>query len=277
MNADFPISNVVVRYTRKNIETLNMPKLTYPGFQVNENEFFMEVDMVAQYLVKNGKEVFIYPLAQADSASVSLFLAGSVFGAFLHQQCLLSLHASSFSYNGKGVVICGRSGVGKSSVVAAFCQCGGVFINDDINPLQISDDKTTIIPIKTRLKLWDDTLDKLKIQNIHLERIRPSIEKFYLSGNGPVVKEQKLDHLFILDIHDKNEYGITELTGLKKYNAIRNQIYRKIYLKGMRETEKIYFKQLLNLSRQITVKRITRPRICDINDTMEFIRKEINK
>jgi GTPase SAR1 family protein len=235
----------------------------------------MEVNQVARYLVKCGKEVFIHPLEKADAASVHLFLAGSVFGALLHQQCLLPLHGSSFSYNGKGVVICGRSGVGKSSVVAALCQNGGTFINDDITPLQISDNQTTIIPIKTRLKLWDDSLEKLKIQNTNLERIRPMMEKFYLPADNSSVKEQRLNQLFILNTHEKDEYFISELTGLEKYNAIQNHIYRKIYLKGMPETNKIYFNQLLKLSKQITCKRVIRPRICNINDTMEFIRKVI--
>jgi hypothetical protein len=276
MSTDFPISNIKIKYTQK-ISELKFPLLIYPGFQVNETMFFMEVNQVARYLVRNGKEVFIYPLEQADAASIHLFLAGSVFGALLHQQCLLPLHGSSFNYNGKGIVICGRSGVGKSSVVAAFCQNGGTFINDDITPLQISDDRTTIVPIKTRLKLWDDTLDKLKIQNNHFERIRPSMDKFYLPTTDSLTKEQILNQLIILNTYNKDEFCVSELTGLEKYNSIQNQIYRKIYLKGMRETEKVYFKQLLKLSMHITVKRVTRPRICNINDTMEFIRKEICK
>ena len=274
MDTYFPISNVTIKYTQ-DISKLNAPQLIYPNFQVNGNEFFMEVNRVAQYLVRNGEEIFIHPKDQADPASVHLFLASSIFGALLHQKCMLPIHGSSFSYNGKGITIGGKSGVGKSAVVAAFCQNGGTFINDDITPLKILNNQTTIIPIKTRLKLWTDTLDKLKIQNDHLERIRPMMDKFYLPANDLFAKEQRLDHLFILNIHNKKEFCVSKLAGLEKYNALRNQIYRKVYLKGMPETSKDYFKQLLRLSMHITVKRITRPQICNIMETMEFIRKEI--
>lgn len=274
MNTDFPISDVSIKYT-KNIVKLSAPHVTYPGFQVNENEFLLEVDNVARYLVRNGNEIFIQPHKLADPASIHLFLTGSVFGALLHQKNLLALHGSSFSYNGNGVIICGTSGVGKSSVVAAFCQEGGVFINDDITPLKISDNQITILPIKTRLKLWDDTLEKLKIRNDNFDRIRPTIEKYYMPSNGLFNKEQNLDHLIILDTHNKNEFLVRKLTGLEKYHAIRNQIYRIAYLNGMKKTELIYFNQLVKLSKQTPVNIVIRPQKCGITDTMEFIKREI--
>lgn len=237
----------------------------------------MEVPQVASYLARNGNEVLICSREHSDPSSVRLFLAGSVFGALLHQQCILPLHGSSFSYHGKGIVICGISGTGKSSVVAAFCQQEGRFINDDITPLKIGDDRTTIMAIQTRLKLWDDTLTKLNLDSNQLERIRPSIEKFYLPGKESHADDQNLDQIIILSTHNKDDYCIKELGGLDKYNAIRSQIYRKIYLKGMPETAKIYFKQMLKLSTQISVKVVTRPHICSINDTMEFVKKEIER
>ena len=277
MSLDFPVSDVAIHYTNNRIAKLHSPKMDYPGFQVSETEFFLEIPQVASYLARNGNEVLICPGEHADPASVRLFLAGSVFGALLHQQCILPLHGSSFRFHGKGIVICGISGSGKSSVVAAFCQQEGQFINDDITPIKVGDDRTTIMAIQTRLKLWDDTLTKLKLSNDDLERIRPSMEKFYLPGKEAPVDDQNLDQILILSTHNKDEYCIKELGGLDKYNAIRSQIYRKIYLKGMPETAKIYFKQMLKLSTQISIKVVTRPQICSINDTMEFIKKEIER
>ena len=273
---DFPVSNVAISYKHP-VPKLDNPVLDYPAFQVKENEFFMEVDRIARYLVRNGDEIFIDQHDEADIASVYLFLAGSAFGVLLHQRCMLPLHGSSFVYNGKGVVICGASGAGKSSVVAAFCQNGGIFINDDITPLNIADCGTTIVPINTRIKLWDDTLEKLNLTSTNLEKIRPTIEKFYLPVKDSCIEEKGFDQLYILATHNKEEFIGKELSGVEKYNAIRHQIYRKMYLKGMPLTEKSYFGQLLKLSAQITVKQILRPKICDINDTMAFIRKEIGE
>lgn len=276
MVIDFPVQNVAISYKHP-IPKLDNPVLDYPTFQVKGNEFFMEINRIARYLVLNGKEIFIDPHDQADHASVNLFLTGSAFGALLHQRSMLPLHGSSFIYNGKGVVICGASGAGKSSVVASFCQKGGIFINDDITPLNVTDNKTTIVPIFTRIKLWDDTLEKLKLTSSNLEKIRPTIEKFYLPVNESCIEEKQFDQLYILGTHNNEEFIVKELNGIEKYNAIRHQIYRKMYLKGMPDTEKSYFRQLLKLSAQITVKLIIRPKICDISDTMLFIGKEIGE
>ncbi len=275
MDFDFPIPNVRIIYTKNDILKLISPKIDYPGFQVNENEFYMNVKQVARYLVKNGEEIFIQPEERSDNDSIRLFLIGSVFGALLHQQHILPLHGSSFAYHGKGIVICGKSGIGKSSVVASFCKEAGKFICDDITPLDISENGITIVPIKTRLKLWDDAIEKLELGNSKLERIRPMMGKFYFGDKEPYGERKTLDQIYILDKHNKPEYSVCELKGLDKYNAVRNHIYRKIYLKGMPETEKVYFSKLLKLVSHITVKLIIRPQICNITDTMEFIRKEI--
>ncbi|MEI6137632.1 MAG: hypothetical protein WCP85_00120 [Mariniphaga sp.] len=276
MVIDFPVPNVSIYYNQP-ISKLDNPLLDYPAFQVKGNELFMDVNRIARYLVRNGNEIFIDQHPEADRASVYLFLAGSAFGALLHQRNMLPLHGSSFVYNGKGVVICGASGAGKSSVVASFCQNGGIFINDDITPLNITDNETTIVPIRTRLKLWDDTLEKLNLTDMDLEKIRPTIEKFYLPLSGVYNEEKRFDQLYILSTHNKEEFIVKELSGVEKYNAIRYQIYRKIYLKGMPETEKTYFRQLLKLSTQVSVKQIVRPNICDVRDTMAKIRKEIGE
>jgi hypothetical protein len=276
MVIDFPVADVAISYEHP-ISKLDNPVLDYPAFQVKENEFFTEVDRIARYLVRNGNEIFIDTHDQAEPASVYLFLAGSAFGVLLHQRCMLPLHGSSFVYNGKGVVICGASGAGKSSVVASFCQNEGIFINDDITPLNINDDQTTIVPIKSRIKLWDDTLEKLNLTDPSLEKIRPLIDKFYMPVSESCTEEKSFDQLYILSTHNKEEFIVKELSGIEKYNAIGHQIYRKVYLRGMPETEKTYFRQLLKLSTQISVKQIVRPTICDVRDTMAIIRKEIGE
>lgn len=245
--------------------------------QVNQYDFFLDVKEVACFKVQNGNEIFIYPYEGADEASVQLFLNGSVLGALLHQKKMLSFHGCSFKYQDKGILLCGNSGAGKSSVTVAFCQNGANFISDDITPVQVNDTETVIKPIKTQIKLWDDSIEKLKIENTNLKKIRPTFKKFYLPFPEPITEKQHLNHLFILGMHNKNEYITEELTGIDKYNALRKQIYRRLYLKGMPETEKKYFEELFLLARTIKVTRIIRPNLCNIYDTMRVIEKGINQ
>ncbi len=246
-----------------------------PNFKVSESEFYLNVKNVAHYLVQNGEKILISPYENADEESINLYLEGSALGALLHQQGNLPFHGSSFLYKNKGIMICGNSGAGKSSVTAAFCQNNAIYINDDISPVSVSDSQVSILPVKTRIKLWDDTLNKLNISFDDLNRIRPEMEKFYLSFEEKAPTPQTLNYIFILGIHNKDEFKVKELSGMEKYNALRKQIYRKVYLNGMPATKKKYFAPLFAIAKLVKVMVVIRPQICDIQETMRFIGNEI--
>lgn len=276
MNLHFPIAIEKISFSTNALENLINPRYTAPNMQVNEDDFYLNVNEVAAYRVQKGNSIEIFPHKNADTASIKLFLNGSVLGAVLHQRATLPFHGSCFEYNQKGIMICGVSGAGKSSVTAAFCKNGANFINDDITPVEITEEATTIIPIKTNIKLWDDSLLKLNIAISNLEKIRPSLEKFYLPVEKDFQKQQKLDHIFILSKHNKADFESFELEGMEKFNALRKQIYRKVYLKGMPETKKKYFKQLFLLCKNVRATQIMRPQLADITATMEFIKQQID-
>ncbi len=277
MNLQFPITIEKLDFSIVDLETISNPRFSCSYMQINEDDFYLKVNEVANYRVQKGNIIKIFPHKNSDIASIKLFLNGSVLGAILHQRATLPFHGSCFEYNQKGIMICGVSGAGKSSVTAAFCQNGAKFINDDITPIEITPNKTTIIPIKTKIKLWDDSLVKLDIVTTDLEKIRPNLEKFYLPVEKDFNKQQTLHHIFVLSTHTKNDFESFELEGMAKFNTLRKQIYRKIYLKGMPETEKKYFKQLFLLEKNVRVTRIVRPQLAEISTTMEYIKQQLGE
>jgi hypothetical protein len=273
---DFPITVEQLYFSVGDLKSITNPIFTCTAaMQIKEDDFYLKIDEIATYRVKNGNNVQVYPHARADLASIKLFLNGSVLGAVLHQRATLPFHGSCFELGGKGILLCGDSGAGKSSVTASFCQDGAEFINDDITPVEITEAATTIIPIKTRIKLWEDSLEKLEIENTQFDKIRPDVEKFYLPVEKNYKKQQRLHHIFILGIHTKGYFEANELEGMQKFTALRNQIYREIYLKGMPETEKIYFKQLFQLAKNVRVTVIMRPQQSEITATKEFIKQQL--
>ncbi|PHR68769.1 MAG: hypothetical protein COA67_12415 [Lutibacter sp.] len=272
MNLNFPIDIDTLAVSKEPIAKLLNPRLSNPHLQIDENDFYLNVYDVASYRVQNGNNVLIQPHENSDEASIRLFLNGSVLGAVLHQRGLIPFHGSTFLYEGKGVMICGQSGAGKSSTTAAFCQKEAAFINDDITPIKITKDAATIIPIRTRIKLWDDSLEKLDIENTKFDQIRPTLEKFYLPNDAAFQEEQELHHIIILGKHNEGEYKSNELEGMAKFNTLRKQIYRKMYLKGMPEREKTYFKQLFNLANKVRITKVIRPQKSSIYDTKEYIK-----
>jgi hypothetical protein len=275
MNMKFPLDSVDVKIVDREASDFAAPLYSTERLAINETDFAMTIDGVASYRVKDGSKISIQPHLNGDPSSVELFLSGSVLGAVLHQRGMLPFHGSSFSLNGKGILVCGRAGSGKSSVAAAFCQQGGTLISDDISPVRIEDEKVFLIPIKTRIKLWDDSLEKLGIENRDFPRIRPGMDKFYVPMEQLNHSEHVLDYIFILHTHNKNTFETVKPTGINKYNLLQTYIYRRLYLRGMPSTRKLYFTMLLNIAGGVGVFRIFRPQQSDILETMEFIRKQV--
>ena len=48
-----------------------------------------------------------------------------------------------------------------------------------------------------------------------------------------------------------------------------------MYLRGMPQTEKNYFQQLVKLAGSVDIIQVLRPKISDICTTMDFIRKQL--
>jgi hypothetical protein len=266
---------VKIIYITTPYKNIDRPLFERPHLKIAEDQLFLQVYNQAQFYVEKGKLVKIYLEEGADTDSVQLFLNGSVLGALLLQNKILALHGSSFCYNEVGVVICGNSGAGKSSVTAAFCQNRAQFITDDITPISIKEGEVYVKPLKTEIKLWDDALEQLNLPNENLRKIRPTLDKFYFPYEPSAGVNSKLHLIIILNTHNKDEFTSSELTGVSKFLALKDQIYRKLYLKGMPKTEQNLCLQLLKLGQTVRVLNITRPKVCSIHTAMDFIKQKI--
>jgi len=277
MNYNCIVDSTEAIITNDDLSHMPSAILNRSYLKVSEDDFFLDVFDTAQYRVQSGNRVLIHPYEHSDESSVNLFLQSSVTAALLHQRTMLPFHGNTFEFEGKGIAICGQCGSGKSSISAAFCQNGASLINDDISPVNVSDKDVTITSVNTRFKLWSDALMNLEIESNQLDRIRPMTNKFYLPSTDKPKTRQKLNHIFILSTHSKTDFIVNELNGIDKYIILHNCIYRKLYLRGMPPTEKIYLKQLFKIASSVKIAQIGRPYACDIYDAMNVIRKEIIK
>lgn len=267
--------NLKIRYVETPPKNVDSAIFERPHLKVSEEQFFLQIYNQAQFYVEKGEQINIYLEEGADIDSVQLFLNGSVLGSVLLQKKILAFHGSSFSYKEHGVIICGRAGAGKSSVTAAFCHNDAQFITDDISPISIEEEQIYINPLKTEIKLWDDALAQLSIPSENLRKIRPSLNKFYFPFEYCAELNPTLHLIVILETHNNDEFTSSELFGINKFKALKNQVYRKIYLKGMPQTEQHLYRQLLNLGQKIRVLHITRPQTCSIQLTKDFIKQKI--
>jgi hypothetical protein len=274
MSFRFPLDDVTIEQAqvrRKISEALYNDAF----YSLNQDEFSMDVKEVAWFYASGGNYISIVEYPGAAGNSVELYLNGSVYGAILHQRKILPLHGSCFSYEGSGIMICGDTGAGKSSLTASFCLDGAVFLTDDITPLLFKEGKPFIWALSARIKLWSDTLKQLEQGEGGLQRVDPGWEKYYYPMQETGGNASRLDQVYILEIKKTEAVEFEELSGSLKFSALRNEIYRPEYLKGMPENEPVYFKNLIDISNNVEVIKVKRPMEMRVQELMRLVKEQM--
>lgn len=201
-----------------------------PLVQVNDQGWLRyTIEGVADYLVRDGRDVIVdtrHPLGTPD---VALFLLGSVFGFLCHQRGLFPLHASCVTFGETAMAFIGASGVGKSTIAAILMAHGARLVSDDVTVIDLhADGGPLVLPSFPRQKLWRDTLDILGVQagrrlrrTIDLDKYdRPVADLFHAAP-------MKLRGLYQLQSRSLEAApGLTPLTGLEAMRMLHGNIYR---------------------------------------------------
>ena len=274
----FPLDDVDVQRV-PNTRTIAEPIYTNNWMSINEKEFFMQVEGAGRFYARDGKSVEFSPTEQASTPTIELYLNGSVFGAILHQRQILPIHGSSFAKGGKGFIISGESGAGKSSLTTAFFLNGDDFLTDDVTPIVFKNDKPQILPFSDRIKLWDDSLAQFQKKSESLKKITPYEEKFYYPVSRSHSEKIPLRALFIVEPKEVQKPEFRQLDKTLTIPALQNQIYRYGFLAGMPHLKAVYFHQLVSIGKQIPVIQIERPlkiSISEMHNLMDdYIEKEL--
>ena len=225
-------------------------------YQAGKDEFLLETDRIAKFYIKNGTEIIVEPYKEKVDKEVRLFLLGSAFGALFLQRGLLPIHGSAIQFGHSTSIFTGLSGAGKSSIAAFFVQQGYQILADDISVINYS---LQVEPGFPGMKIWKDVLEKLGIATDSLSSIRPDIQKYkYGVGKNFCTQPLPVNNIFI--IHPKNTPGFEseELTGIEKFNALKNNTFRYRFVEGLQKQQE-HFTVINRLLKQVKVYRIKRP------------------
>ncbi len=266
----FPLTDVDIQPTASK-KLVENPGYATDYVRLNQHEFMLDVAGAGWFYARSGNYVAVMPDENATSSTIDLYLNGSVYGAILHQRKTLPLHGSCFRYQGLGIMLCGESGAGKSSLTTSFCLQGAAFLTDDVTPIVFPNGKPHIWGTSDRIKLWSDSLQQLNQAEAGLERIMPEREKFYFPMLPNTDTLVPLDLIIILHVYDQPELTIEPLEGVPGFTALRNEIFRWEYLQGMPDTETAYLGQLIAIGQAVRVINVYRPRTI----TIEQFRAEL--
>jgi hypothetical protein len=242
-------------------ETLTNPPFKGVRFQAGNGEFLLRVDGVARYFVQNGCRITIWPEAGAHEDDILVFLMGSAIGALLHQRNTLVLHAGAIVVNGQSVIFSGRSGIGKSTLVAGFHQRGYPFLADDICAITTDNGCPAVRPGFPRLKLWADCLKQLNTDTDQLKSVRwgKDMKKYFLPVEDIPDTPIPLQSVFVLETTNTEKTDITPLKGGEKIDPLIDNTYRLRFLEGL-GGKKDHFEQCAAVAAKAAVYRTIRPK-----------------
>jgi hypothetical protein len=245
-------------------------------YQAAPGRFLLTVDGIARYLVAEGCKIVIQKAAGAEDDAVRLFLLGSAFGALLHQRGVLPLHASAIRANGKAVLFCGSSGIGKSTLAGAFFKKGYPVLADDICALSPGDDGIPmVLPGFPQIRLWADATRELEEDCTSLPKVRQELEKYGLPlQEGFCTKPTPLGRIYVLGTTNTDRFEMVPVNGQEKFNALMRSTYRFRFTEGLGSKPE-HFNQCTAVGRHAEVRKITRPgRGFRLDELMELIEKD---
>jgi hypothetical protein len=176
-------------------------------------------------------------------------------GVVLCQRGYLVLHGNAVQVGDACMCAVGASGAGKSTVAAAFWRRGHTVLADDIVAV---DHESRALPGLPRIKLWQDSANRLAIDTAPLDRIWPGEEKFNVPV-APASAPLPLRWVYILDVHDGPDLRLQPITGLERFAPLHENTYVVRLLHGMQIRED-HLKACSRLAGRIRLVKVSRPR-----------------
>jgi hypothetical protein len=187
----------------------------------------------ATFLVTGGDSIIVEPLPGGDPAPIRQILLGWALGGILHQRGMVPLHGSAICQGDDCYVFCAASGVGKSTLTAAFLNRGFSFLDDNIAVAAFQDGIPCISPGTPELRLWEGAIPSCTFAHRVAGRIRPDMAKMSLIAARQFRHEiARLRKIFILKRTESAALSVEAVTGVAKFRLLLAHIFFFDYIKA---------------------------------------------
>lgn len=240
---------------------LTDPLVTGPFWQVDRQAVLLSIPEIGSLLARDGQTLDVDPAAGLED--LLPFAMGTGMAALLYQRGNLVLHAATVAINGRAVLLCGKSGLGKSTLAATLCRQGGTLISDDLARITLDGNgQPQVWPDGRMLKLYPSSIQRLALAGQQGREIRPGVGKYYVApptppapGPLPVAAAYALTREL-----PGAPAGIRQFTGLDRAQALLNWSYRHRLAMAMARTGRTgLLTQTVAMQDRVPLFRLTRP------------------
>jgi hypothetical protein len=234
-SSDIPLSGIATTPHSSNdtdilieIATGNSPIANLKEWVDTADCLLIRARDVAEYEVKYGRQIRVWPSSGATPKDIELFLFGVAWGALCHQRGILPLHASAILAKGRIAAFAGPSGIGKSTTAALMGSLGYKVLTDDILPVSLNRHSVPgAWPFLRRLKLEKDSVTSLSLVPSELVSEKLDDNRYFIwPKNVAGDKWFKLDRIYVLETDSSiSDVSIDQITGADAVRALVDQTY----------------------------------------------------
>lgn len=245
--------------------------------QLFKHKIWFHINNIATYCITNGNSIEVEVCENTDMQLMKVYIMCSCLGFIMLQRDMVAIHGAVIEIDNKAVIFTGDKGAGKSTLSTALRERGYRFISDDVASTKF--DKVPYVmsgfPYQKLCKSAMDNFGYEKDKYIsfmsddEIKYIVPAKDKF-------VYEDRELTAIVKLSVGNVEEVTIEELRGGEKLNNIIENIYRGEYIKYLDGMNPKYFKQCLNIAKNIRFFKITRPmNQFTVDEQIELIERAI--
>lgn len=203
-------------------------------YQAGVGEFLLRIDGVAAYYICKGRRVIVQPYAKDDFRIIRLFLLGTTMGVVLMQRGVVALHGSAVVVDGRGIILSGYTGAGKSTLAGTLRKQGYALVSDDVSAIS-RDERGNfwVQPGYPQQKLDETSASMIGIETEGLQRVGDR-DKFAVPlGDDFCPHPVPIKAIYVIVPENSQEPSVTALAGMDRVTAVMENTYRVELINGM--------------------------------------------
>ena len=236
------------------------PSLTVLELEAGGGTLFRYADGTTFVIDRGGSHVWATWPPHMSLDDTATYLLGPVMAFVLRARGVLSLHAGVVELGGGAVAVVGGPEAGKSTVLAALALRGSRVLGDDLAPVYDEGGRLCIHPSYPRVRLWNDSVERLFGSAEALPLLTPTWDKRYLDVHERGLFEDRplpLSAIFVLDDRVASEEAprVQTLSRREAFAVVLTHLHTVWMLPA--SPQDAVFRLATRIAREVPVARVT--------------------